>query len=78
MRSYVNGTGGTRDLDEHVNAVLRLHPSLLVRRTADVEPGVQLPEDTLEQLGQALDTALANVEQHAPSPSERRCRRCLA
>jgi two-component sensor histidine kinase len=69
MRSYVDGTGHTRDLGERVNAVLRLHPGLPVRRVADVEPGVQLPEDTLEQLGQALDTALANVEQHAPGAS---------
>jgi signal transduction histidine kinase len=69
MRSYVDGTGGMRDLEEGVNAVLRLHPGLPVRRVADVEPGIQLPEDTVEQLGRALDTALANVEQHAPGAS---------
>jgi signal transduction histidine kinase len=69
MRSYVDGSGGTRDLQEHVNAILRLHPSLPVRGMAAVEPGVQLPDDVLEQLGHALDTALANVEQHAPGAS---------
>jgi signal transduction histidine kinase len=69
MRSYVDGTGGTRDLEERVKAVLRLHPGLRVRHVADVEPGIQLPEETAEHLGRALDTALANVEQHAPGAS---------
>ena len=78
MRSYVNGTGGTQDLQEHLNKVLRLHPSLVVRRVADVEPGVQLPGDTLEQLGRALDTALANVEQHAPGAAVTVCVRSEA
>ncbi len=69
MRSYVGGIDRTRDLEEGVNAVLRLHPGLLVRRSTNVGSGVQLPEDTMEQLGRALDTALANVEQHAPGAS---------
>jgi signal transduction histidine kinase len=73
MRSYVDGSGGTRDLQEHVNAVLRLYPSLPVRRIYAVDSGVQLPDDALEQLGHALDTALANVEQHAPGASVTVC-----
>lgn len=69
MRSYVNGTGGTRDLREHMNAVLRLHPSLRIGPVIPVESDVLLPDDAVEQLGHALDTALANVEQHAPGSS---------
>jgi hypothetical protein len=38
MRSYVDGSGGTRDLQEHVNAILRLYPSLAVRRIYAVDP----------------------------------------
>lgn len=66
MRSYVDGSGGTRDLQERMNAVLQLHPGLSVRRAGPAEPHVQLPDDVMEQLGRAFDTALANVEQHAP------------
>lgn len=69
MRSYVDGSGGTRNVQERVNAVLRLHPSLPVRPIVAVDPGLQVPSDTLERLGHALDTALANVEQHAPGAS---------
>jgi signal transduction histidine kinase len=69
MRSYVNGTGGTRDLWEHMNAILRLHPSLRIGPVIPVESDVLLPDDAVEQLGHALDTALANVEQHAPGSS---------
>jgi signal transduction histidine kinase len=69
MRSYVDGSCGTRDLRERVDTVLRLHPGLLVDPIWDVEPGIQLPYDTVEQLGRALDTALANAEQHAPGTS---------
>jgi signal transduction histidine kinase len=69
MRSYVDGSVGTRDLREHVDMVLRLHPGVLVQPSWDAEPGIQLPYDAVEQLGRALDTALANVEQHAPGAS---------
>jgi signal transduction histidine kinase len=69
MRSYVDGSCGTPDLRAHVNAVLRLHPGLLVDPIWDAEPGIQLPYDAVEQLGRALDTALSNAEQHAPGAS---------
>ena len=40
-----------------------------VQPSWDAEPGIQLPYDAVEQLGRALDTALANAEQHAPGAS---------
>jgi signal transduction histidine kinase len=67
MRSYVDGTGKLGDLGECVNEALQLHPSLPVKLISETEPGVELAEDVLVQLGRALDTALANVEQHAGS-----------
>jgi two-component sensor histidine kinase len=69
MRSYVDGSVGTRDLQECVNAALQLHPGVQAHQSWDAESAVQLPGDTAEQLGRALDTALANVEQHAPGSS---------
>ncbi len=66
MRSYVDGSGGARSLEERVRAVLTLHPGLAVNPQIDASRDVRLPEDALEQLERALDTALANVEQHAP------------
>ena len=66
MRSYVDGTTRTRSLEERVGAVLELHPSLAVRTKVETGRDVRLAEDALEQLERALDTALANVEQHAP------------
>jgi signal transduction histidine kinase len=69
MRSYVDGSAGTRDLQECVNAVLRLHPGVVVHRSWDAGSRIQLPYDASEQLGRALDTALSNVEQHAPGAS---------
>lgn len=69
MRSYVDGTGGARSLCELVDAVLALHPGLAVRTQVEAGPDIRLPDDALEQLERALDTALANVEQHAPGAS---------
>jgi signal transduction histidine kinase len=66
MRFYVDGTGDVRDLEARVTAILQLHSDLAARSLVDVEPGVHLPEDALEHLERALDTALSNVEQHAP------------
>lgn len=66
MRSYVDGTDGARGLQERVGAVLALHPGLAVTTQVEAGSGVRLLEDTLEQLERALDTVLANVEQHAP------------
>ena len=66
MRSYVDGAGPTRNLDECIAAALRLRPSLQIRCATEAGTGLRLDEDVLEQLGQALDTALSNVEQHAP------------
>jgi signal transduction histidine kinase len=69
MRSYVDGTNGARSLEDRVGAVLTLHPGLAVRTQVEAGPGVRLAEDALEHLERALDTALANVEQHAPGAS---------
>jgi len=69
MRSYVDGTGGTRSLAELVDAVLALHPALTVHTQVEAAPDARLGDDALEQLERALDTALANVEQHAPGAS---------
>jgi len=69
MRSFVDGTGGPRSVADRVGAVLQLHPGLAVRTQLDSGRAVRLAEDALEQLERALDTALANVEQHAPGAS---------
>jgi len=66
LRSYVDGTTHSRNLEERVGAVLELHPSLAVRTEIETGRDVRLAEEALEQLERALDTALANVEQHAP------------
>lgn len=69
MRSYVDGTGGTLDLRALIRAVLRLHPGLPISSQVEVGPDVRVPAETLEQLEHALDTVLANAEQHAPGAS---------
>jgi signal transduction histidine kinase len=66
LRAFVDGTDDNHDVVAHMDAVLKLHPSLTTRHVVEVEGGVRLPMDALEHLGRALDTALANVEQHAP------------
>jgi signal transduction histidine kinase len=66
MRSYVDGTGGAPGLQARIDAVLRLHPAVAVSSQVEAGPDVQLPAETLDQLERALDTALANAEQHAP------------
>jgi signal transduction histidine kinase len=65
MRSYVDGTGGAQSLAAVVDGVLALHPGLSVRTQIETGPDVRLPDDAMQQLERALDTALANVEQHA-------------
>jgi signal transduction histidine kinase len=65
LRSWVDGSGTVGSLAERIGAVLRLHPGLPVDTSVEVghdDP----PEEIMEQLERALDTALANVEQHAP------------
>jgi signal transduction histidine kinase len=66
MRSYVDGTDGAPGLRARIDAVLRLHPGLPVSCQVEVGPHIELPAEILEQLERALDTALANAEQHAP------------
>jgi signal transduction histidine kinase len=66
MRSYVDGTDTSQVLEVQLHAVLKLHPLLATRHIVDVEEGLRLPTDAVEHLGRAVDTALANVEQHAP------------
>ena len=66
MRSYVDGTVAVQGLADVVDGVLALHPGLMVRTQIEIGHEVRLPYDAMEQLERALDTALANVEQHAP------------
>lgn len=66
MRSYVDGTGGAPGLQARIDAVLQLHPAVAVSSQVEVGSDVQLPAESLDQLERALDTALANAEQHAP------------
>jgi two-component sensor histidine kinase len=65
MRSFVDGTNEARDLVSHLNGVLKLHTSLAATPIVDLEPSIRLPQDAIEHLGRAVDTALSNVEQHA-------------
>jgi signal transduction histidine kinase len=65
MRSYVYGTDDLSDLNAHMRKALKLHPNLRVRTVVNVDSGVELAEEVLEQLQRALDTALSNAEQHA-------------
>lgn len=64
MRSFVDGTQNPLRVRDRVQAVLDLRPS--VRAVIDLEPSIELPEDVLDHLHRALDTALSNAEQHAP------------
>jgi len=66
LRSWVYGTGSAATLGERISGVLRLHPGLAVDAATGEANDVELPDETIEQLERALDTALANVEQHAP------------
>ncbi len=66
LRSWVDGTGGPQTLGERVQAVLRSHPALAVHNGHGAGHDGQLPGEVLDQVEIALDTALANVEQHAP------------
>lgn len=66
MRSYVDGTPAAQSLAKVVDGVLALHPGLTVRTQIETGREVQLPDGAMEHLERALDTALANVEQHAP------------
>jgi signal transduction histidine kinase len=67
MRTFVDGTGDIRDVEATVRAVFELHCGLDIRAFIDLDRRIELPEDTIESLHRALDTALANVEQHAPN-----------
>jgi len=66
MRSYVDGTGGGPAVRARIDGVLRLHPGLSVRSQVEVGPDTELPAEILNHRERALDTALANAEQHAP------------
>lgn len=66
MRSYVDGAVAAQSLAEVVDGVLALHPGLTVRTQIETGHEARLPDAAIEQLARALDTALSNVEQHAP------------
>ena len=66
MRSYVDGTGGALGVQARIEDVLRLHPALPVRTQVEVGADVEVTAEALDHLERALDTALANAEQHAP------------
>lgn len=65
MRSYVDGAGNARNLADLVGAVVALHPGLPVRTTVEAGADIRLAADVVDQLERALDTTLANVDQHA-------------
>lgn len=65
MRRYVDGGHSEGDLRACLDDVLRLHPHLSINNF-HVERDVELADEVREQLERALDTALSNVEQHAP------------
>jgi signal transduction histidine kinase len=67
MRAYVDDAPDARNVEAQVRAVLELHRGLNIDLNIDLETGVELPTDMLESLHLAVDTALANVEQHAPN-----------
>lgn len=66
MRSFVDGAENPLRVRDRVQAVLELRPRLDVRALVDLDPSIELPEDVLDRLHRALDTALSNAEQHAP------------
>ncbi|WP_432928228.1 sensor histidine kinase [Microbispora sp. CA-135349] len=65
MRSYVDGNLGPTNIEALVRRVVGIHQVLSARIAMDIGEPVELPEDVAERLERALDTALANVEQHA-------------
>ncbi len=72
MRAFVDGTEGRETVDDHLRAVIGLHPRLNVSTTVDSGCVTRLAQDVLGCLLRAVDTALANVEQNtADSPTVR-------
>jgi len=65
MRRYVDGGHGAGDARACVDDAMQLHPRLFVK-DLPADCGAELADDVREQLERALDTALSNVEQHAP------------
>lgn len=66
MRSFVDGTQRPLRVRDRIQAVLDLRPRPSVRTVIDLEPSIEMPEEVLDHLHRALDTALSNAEQHAP------------
>ena len=66
MRRYVDGGPGEADVKACLDDVLQLHPRLSIKSVVHVEHGIRLADEPREQLERAVDTALSNVEQHAP------------
>ncbi|TCO46867.1 signal transduction histidine kinase [Kribbella antiqua] len=66
MRSYVDGVLLAQNVEERLTGVLRRHSSLAIRPVMEIAPETRLLSDVLEHLDRAMDTALTNVEQHAP------------
>ncbi|XVQ89104.1 ATP-binding protein [Microbispora siamensis] len=65
MRSYVDGNAGPTNFEALVRRVVGIHRVLSARIMIDIDEPIELPEEVAERLERALDTALANVEQHA-------------
>jgi signal transduction histidine kinase len=65
MRRYVDGGHGEGNFKACLDDVVQLHPRLRIKNLP-AEGSVELADDVREQLERALDTALSNVEQHAP------------
>ena len=66
MRSYVDGKQSVSDLNSCVRSVLGMHGRLSTRVHMENGQLIALPDEAVDHLHRAIDTALANVEQHAP------------
>jgi len=68
LKAYVDGVPLSEDLGSRLQGVLELHPRLIPRTELDLELDLDLglPEEVLDRLVRAVDTALANAEQNAP------------
>jgi hypothetical protein len=69
MRDFVDGCEASDDLQGCLQEVLGLHRRLSCRTVFDLDTHTAVTPQVLERLVRAVDTALANVEQNAPTAS---------
>ncbi|MBT8224515.1 MAG: hypothetical protein HKP61_19760 [Dactylosporangium sp.] len=66
IQSFVDDAGSTPDLDTSLSEVVGLHRRLRIESASGLPRGTRCDRDGLERLLRAVDTVLANIEQHAP------------